>query len=152
MLFFLKSGDHINAFPVTSAFKFGGEENIRKLKGNAGADCSCAHAKDVGIVVFSCKFRGKMVAAASCTDSFEFICTNAHSDSGSADKDSFFTFSGLDCSANFFRINGIIAGCGAVGTEIDVFDAFFIKMFFKLLFIEVAAVVGAKRDHNLPSF
>ena len=152
MLFFLKSGDHINAFLVASAFKLGGNENIGKLKSNACANGSCAHAKDVGIVMFSGKLSGKMVAAASCADSFEFVCADAHSDSGSANKDSFFTFAGLDSSANFFCINGIIAGSGAVCTEIDIFDTFFIKMFFKLLFIEEAAVVGTKCDHNLPSF
>ena len=137
---------------MASAFKFGGKENIGKLESNSGADCSCAHAKHVGIVMFSCEFGGKMVAAAGSADSFEFVCANAHSDSCSADEDSFFTFAGLDCSADFFRINGIIAGSGAVGTEIDIFDTLFIKMFFKLLFIEIAAVVGTKCDHNLPSF
>ena len=86
-LFFLESGDHINAVLVTSAFKFGGKEDICKLKSNSCADGSCAHAKNVGVVMFSGEFGGKMVAAASRTDSFEFVCADAHADAGSANED-----------------------------------------------------------------
>ena len=115
---------------MASAFKFSGKEDVCKLKSNSCADGSCAHAKNVGVIVLSGKFSGEMVAAASCADSFEFVCANAHANSGSANEDSFFTFAGLDCSANFFRINGIIAGSGAVGTEIDI-----CYCFNKLLYI-----------------
>ena len=140
---------HLYPFGVASAFIFGVDKKVGKLKTYSGAYHSSAHAENVGVVVKSCVFGAEVVGAYGGTDALNLVGGDGHTDSGTANEYSPIAFSVGNGVRHLNGNFGIIDLFKLGNAEILNLEASVPKMVPDLVFQFKSAVVTANSDFHI---
>ena len=111
-------GNHVHTAFVLAAFKIGSDKCLHQLPCQTFAQNTRAQADNIGIVVETGELGRENIGTARRTDSLDLVRRHTHADPGTAAEDAQIRISFGQVSAGLFRINGVVAAFGGIGTHI----------------------------------
>lgn len=123
------------------------KERVGYLERQPLADDSRAHAENVRIIVLTRCLGGEAVPAQGGSDAADLVRGHGHADTRAADDDAPVALAGCNGIRDRLCVDGVIAGCAAVGAEVLIFKPSFAEVLHQFFLKLEAAVIAAYRYH-----
>ncbi|EDM51718.1 hypothetical protein EUBVEN_01025 [Eubacterium ventriosum ATCC 27560] len=128
--------NHVNSCLVSSTFKLCSKKFIKNHFCKFYSNNSCAKSNNISIVMLLCKFCRIRFAANCCNYTWNLVCCNRNTDSGSTHKYTVIYIFSYNCFTNFTTLVWIIAlnnfsvfiiACAIINTFVALFCHIFNK-------------------------
>ena len=123
------------------------KEGVDDLERKPCAHHSCAHRKNVCVVMQPRRLGGEAVAAKRRSYAGDLVCGDGYSDTRTADQNASVAVAVRYRMGDRLSVNGIVAAILRVGAEVLIFKSTLGKVLHYLLLECIAAVVTTDRNH-----